>query len=99
MIRKLSLPLIMTCLMVPLNSNGDSADEVVTYRFNYMINICISELTIIVSIFHHHLFFVIPLIAIATESEIDSVSAVIFSQSRSPVRSGTEEFLKRSLTH
>ena len=97
MIRKLSLPLIMTCLMVPLNSNGDSADEVVTYRFNYMINICISE--IIVSIFHHHLFFVIPLIAIATESEIDSVSAVIFSQLRSPVRSGTEEFLKRSLTH
>ena len=57
-----------------------------------MIDIHISEIT--VSIFHHRLYIVIPLIATATESEEDSVSAVMFSQFRSPVRSGTEEFLK-----
>ena len=48
----------------------------------------------IVYSFHHRLYFVIPLVAIATESEKASVSAVIFSQFRSPVRSGTEVFLK-----
>ena len=83
------------CFMVPSNSNGDSAGEVVKYKCNNIWLIFI----ITVSIFHYRLFFVIPLIATATASEEASVSAVIFSQLRSPVRSGTEEFLKRSLTH